>query len=144
MLPFSPDWRWLTERADSPWYPSLRLFRQAAVGDWDGVIDRVAQALAVLARHPAGAPAIARTQVPPALDKRYFAAVALIEAGRDAEAEAALRAILDDDRGHAATLRRLAFICHQRGDNAEAADLLTRSLEREADMPRPTSISPWC
>jgi tetratricopeptide (TPR) repeat protein len=46
MLPFAADWRWLEKRTDSPWYPSMRLFRQAKVGDWDGTIARVAEALA--------------------------------------------------------------------------------------------------
>ncbi len=41
MLPFSPDWRWLLNREDSPWYPSMRLFRQKRWGDWDEVIERV-------------------------------------------------------------------------------------------------------
>jgi hypothetical protein len=34
LLPFEPDWRWLLDRADSPWYPTLRLFRQPEPGDW--------------------------------------------------------------------------------------------------------------
>lgn len=38
LVPFSPDWRWLTNRQDSPWYPTMRLFRQPAVGDWQSVI----------------------------------------------------------------------------------------------------------
>jgi len=42
MLPFSPDWRWLLERDDSPWYPTVRLYRQRALAEWDGVIARVA------------------------------------------------------------------------------------------------------
>ena len=47
LLPYGPDWRWLTERDDSPWYPSMRLFRQTALGDWDGVIERVRQHLQI-------------------------------------------------------------------------------------------------
>jgi tetratricopeptide (TPR) repeat protein len=49
MLPFSPDWRWMIEREDSPWYPTLRLYRQRAPSDWDGVIARVTADLAALA-----------------------------------------------------------------------------------------------
>ena len=42
---FDPCWRWLRDRDDSPWYPTLRQFRQSAVGDWAGVMQRVAVAL---------------------------------------------------------------------------------------------------
>jgi len=49
MLQFVPDWRWLTQREDSPWYPSMRLFRQPARGDWAAVIKRVADELSSLA-----------------------------------------------------------------------------------------------
>jgi tetratricopeptide (TPR) repeat protein/GT2 family glycosyltransferase len=38
----SPDWRWMLHREDSPWYPTLRLFRQPHLGDWQSVVDRVA------------------------------------------------------------------------------------------------------
>jgi hypothetical protein len=49
LLPFSPDWRWLLDRDDSPWYPSARLFRQPRPGDWDTVLERVAAELRLLA-----------------------------------------------------------------------------------------------
>jgi hypothetical protein len=45
MLTFAPDWRWLVNRQDSPWYPTARLFRQSAPGDWAGVVKAVAAAL---------------------------------------------------------------------------------------------------
>jgi tetratricopeptide (TPR) repeat protein len=41
----APDWRWLSGREDSPWYPTLRLFRQGRLGDWAGVFDRMAAEL---------------------------------------------------------------------------------------------------
>ena len=43
MLPFAPDWRWLLNREDSPWYPTMRLFRQERPGSWDSVIRRMAK-----------------------------------------------------------------------------------------------------
>ena len=50
LLPYSPDWRWLLGRDDSPWYPSARLFRQPAIGQWEPVLERVARELRGLAR----------------------------------------------------------------------------------------------
>ena len=50
LLPFDPDWRWVVAHADdTPWYPSMRLFRQSRGGDWAGVVARVATALTILA-----------------------------------------------------------------------------------------------
>ncbi|MFM7676877.1 MAG: hypothetical protein ACKO5F_15145 [Synechococcus sp.] len=46
LLPWSADPRWLRDRTDTPWYPSLRLFRQAQPGNWDGVVERVLEAVA--------------------------------------------------------------------------------------------------
>jgi tetratricopeptide (TPR) repeat protein len=45
MLPSAPDWRWLLEREDSPWYPTARLFRQKEARDWTGVAREMAAAL---------------------------------------------------------------------------------------------------
>jgi hypothetical protein len=45
LLPYSPDWRWLFDRSDTPWYPTMRLFRQPAPLDWKSVIDSVAMEL---------------------------------------------------------------------------------------------------
>jgi tetratricopeptide (TPR) repeat protein len=55
LIPFIPDWRWLLERDDSPWYPTMRLFRQQSAGEWHDVVLRVRGALeeAALAANPA-------------------------------------------------------------------------------------------
>lgn len=45
LLPFSPDWRWLLDRQDSPWYPTARLFRQGKAREWQGVVADVRDAL---------------------------------------------------------------------------------------------------
>ena len=55
MLPYVPDWRWLLDREDSPWYPAIRLFRQRRRGDWAEVVARVAVALRHrIAQHAGG------------------------------------------------------------------------------------------
>ncbi len=40
-LKMVPDWRWMLDREDSPWYPTMRLFRQDRRGDWPGVFERM-------------------------------------------------------------------------------------------------------
>jgi hypothetical protein len=45
MLPRAPDWRWLLDRSDSPWYPSVRLFRQRSAGQWNDVTTDIAEAI---------------------------------------------------------------------------------------------------
>jgi hypothetical protein len=50
LLPHLSDWRWMQESETTPWYPSARLFRQRAIGDWQGVIERVSGELGAFAR----------------------------------------------------------------------------------------------
>jgi Tetratricopeptide repeat/Glycosyltransferase family 9 (heptosyltransferase) len=49
LLPYAPDWRWLLDREDSPWYPTARLFRQSETREYASVIERVRVALAAVA-----------------------------------------------------------------------------------------------
>ena len=48
LLPYLPDWRWLLDRSASPWYPSMRLYRQEEVGVWDSVLQTVTDELGQL------------------------------------------------------------------------------------------------
>ena len=48
LLPYLPDWRWLLDRDDSPWYPTMRLFRQTKHKQWPEVFERIAAAVQAL------------------------------------------------------------------------------------------------
>jgi tetratricopeptide (TPR) repeat protein len=50
LIPFAPDFRWMLHRTDSPWYPTMRLFRQTAMGDWSEPLARIRQELTALAQ----------------------------------------------------------------------------------------------
>ncbi|HRE17114.1 MAG TPA: tetratricopeptide repeat protein, partial [Rhodocyclaceae bacterium] len=60
LLPRLPDWRWMWQRSDSPWYPGVTLLRQNQRGDWSSVMDRLYETLLARAGKPAEAPAGAR------------------------------------------------------------------------------------
>jgi tetratricopeptide (TPR) repeat protein len=128
LLAFSPDWRWLTERTDSPWYPSLRLFRQTSLGAWDEVLARVARALSKLAptpRRPAGPPLDA--------GGLFAQAAATRKAGRTAETETLARRILASEPDHQPSLNLLGVLREQAGDHTEAANLFARVAELAPD-----------
>jgi len=46
LLPAKADWRWMEDREDTPWYPTMRLFRQGRPGDWKAVLERITAELA--------------------------------------------------------------------------------------------------
>ncbi len=66
LIPFAPDWRWMLGREDSPWYPTLRLFRQKAPFDWQQPINRIVEMLRI---HLAGDQSVL---APPAWDGRVL------------------------------------------------------------------------
>jgi hypothetical protein len=51
LLTYNPDWRWLLDRSDSPWYPSARLFRQDHTRSWENVVSRIHAALRDFVQH---------------------------------------------------------------------------------------------
>jgi Flp pilus assembly protein TadD len=65
LLPFAPDWRWLLGREDSPWYPTMRLFRQETPGEWGPVIERVVMELERINYVKASMPAFLRPLASP-------------------------------------------------------------------------------
>lgn len=53
LIAYSPDWRWMLDREDSLWYPTMRLFRQKEQGDWSGVFEKVGERLRMMVRDEA-------------------------------------------------------------------------------------------
>ncbi|HEY9647172.1 MAG TPA: tetratricopeptide repeat protein, partial [Chroococcidiopsis sp.] len=74
LLCFVPDWRWLWQRDDSPWYPTARLFRQPRPGDWGSVCQQVAAALTLVVEHPPDSDPATEPETAIALARQHFAA----------------------------------------------------------------------
>ncbi|WP_434625426.1 tetratricopeptide repeat protein [Azospirillum sp. B2RO_4] len=120
LVPFAPDWRWMLDRDDSPWYPTMRLFRQDRPGSWDDAIDRLEQALrsrAALSTHtrtgPSDMPILAPVSWGELLDKitildikaeRIADADKLANVRREREALVAVAAQADTARPEVAAL----------------------------------------
>lgn len=68
LLPFVPDWRWMLDREDSPWYPSVRLFRQEASGEWGGVFAELKRRLNAYCDASGKVPALPVPSVPAQAD----------------------------------------------------------------------------
>jgi len=143
LLPFSPDWRWLLGREDSPWYPSVRLFRQPRRGDWESVVRAVAQALATLAKkNPAcesaePTPRRSVTATSPAFDADAEAdrALKLHRAGELVQAETIYRAVLTQEPEHPQALYLLGSLKAQNGRWMDAVELLQRAAVARPDHP---------
>ncbi|MFZ5526767.1 MAG: tetratricopeptide repeat protein [Pseudomonadota bacterium] len=144
---FDNEWRWLSGREDSPWYPQLRIFRQAAFGDWAPVIAGVAQTLkalphpradAVPAQSPRAAEAMPLGNSPSApgpvqgpalsIDQAMHHAAQLQGAGRLKEAERVIMAILQARPDHAHALHLLGLVAYQAGQPAKAVEIIQRAV----------------
>jgi tetratricopeptide (TPR) repeat protein len=124
LLPLVADWRWLRERSDSPWYPTMRLFRQRKRGDWDEVLQRVAARLTELVENPKQAVAAIE---PPTADHRLSQAAAHCRAGRFNETELLCRQILRERESDADACHLLGLVAHAQGRFAEALEMASRA-----------------
>jgi tetratricopeptide (TPR) repeat protein len=160
LLPWITDWRWMLQREDNPWYPTMRLFRQARGGDWRDVIApvtkalkaatagdaaalmpykadgerRAAQAAAIMAAEAMQAAAPIQTPaqaVPPGQ------ALVLAEQKRRhgflADADELVRRAASADPGNAEAAHMLGIIAHQSGKLAEAIEHIRHAVALAPD-----------
>jgi Flp pilus assembly protein TadD len=119
VLPYSADWRWLAEREDSPWYPTMRLFRQPRPGDWEAVFQRVAAELRQrLGLEPVAARPSAANREAERLHRRGLAQIAQ---GQFSDAVSSLRRALTLIPGRRDGHHNLGVALGQAGRPAEAA-----------------------
>lgn len=130
-LPFAADWRWFRDREDSPWYPTVRLFRQQARGDWRSVFERIAAEVVLrLARRERRA---ARLPPSPAARAEYRKGTELAKAGDRAAAIGHLRAAIALHDEYAEALQNLGVVLALSGQHDEAIAAFRRALEINPD-----------
>jgi tetratricopeptide (TPR) repeat protein/glycosyltransferase involved in cell wall biosynthesis len=139
MLAFDPDWRWMLHREDSPWYPTMRLFRQPAIGDWSSVIARIQTELSVWMStrlSPAKSPLpTAPTVTPPS--SALLQTLALVEhqlnAGQLMAAEQSCQDLIQQFSPHPDSLKMMGLIAYRCKRTAEAIAYFQQSLELAPD-----------
>jgi tetratricopeptide (TPR) repeat protein len=142
LLPYTPDWRWLLERDDSPWYPSVRLFRQPNLGNWNAVIESVGNALVqqfglpqINPMLPTSLPAPQETGTTQEVLRACQLAFQNQEAGRLNEAKIAFQHVLKMKPDHSGALNSLGMVYQELGDLNAAESLLRQAILLEPTDP---------
>ncbi|MCT7990632.1 tetratricopeptide repeat protein [Laspinema sp. D6] len=123
LLPFAPDWRWLLHRSDSPWYPTLRLFRQSKPGDWQSVFEEVKQALI-----EAGEWTENRAEMPREVSVKLGRGITAHHRGDLIKAERFYRQVLEQMPNHPVALTNLGMILKSQGNCEEAVACYHKAL----------------
>lgn len=116
LLPAVPDWRWMLQRTDTPWYPGMVLFRQPRRGAWEPVIESVRGRLAGLAR--AKSP----------LAGRVREGIKLLQSGKMAEATGVLGEVLESEPDHCEASHYLGVALLCQGKNEEGVERIRHAL----------------
>jgi tetratricopeptide (TPR) repeat protein len=143
LQPLSPDWRWLLDREDSPWYPGMRLFRQEVLGDWQPVVERVQTALEAECGGEERLRALRLAQMDAERDRQRIAkaqrtlsrAIEQFQAGRLAEAEQLCNETLKLDAKNADGLHLLGLIAYRTRHFEPAVELIGRAIAIRGDQP---------
>ncbi|MGC2603824.1 MAG: tetratricopeptide repeat protein [Rhodomicrobium sp.] len=121
-----PEWRWMLNRNDSPWYPAMRLFRQSARGDWNGVFAEMARAVEAMAAEKAAQPFPAALHIPAAVGE-LLDKIAILEIKAERIPDQRQRINVERELKLLRELRQSRGICGARLDSI-AADLKRTNL----------------
>ena len=146
LLPFAADWRWMLEREDSPWYPTMRLFRQLQPGDWSAVFAAVKRALELLVSSPNPLPNPLSNLLPHPLPNSllndvkdvnliFKQAVDFHQAGKLTEAEKLYRQILEQQPNNAEAIQLLGASAHTTGKSETAIAYFRQAIALRPDYP---------
>lgn len=127
VLPFAPDWRWLLDRPDSPWYDSATLYRQDSTGDWEGVLQQLnADLITASTRLASSRPSNDLTDAQ--LDLTFRQALTLHQQGKVAQAMVLYEQILAVSPKHVDALHLSGVAALQSREHQRAADLIGRAI----------------
>ncbi|HEY3677530.1 MAG TPA: tetratricopeptide repeat protein, partial [Bradyrhizobium sp.] len=137
LLPYTPDYRWLLDREDSPWYPTARLFRQSARRDYGEVLDRVRDELATLIsqRRAADHASATAAATPAALCET---GMEHRRAGGHGDAGLCCDKALAADSSHAGALHLMGLLSLDAGQHDRALDWISSAIRQD---PRPEYLS---
>ena len=125
ILPYAPDWRWMLAKADSAWYPSMRIFRQPRPGDWHAVIAAVSVELhRNLVQH-----------VPGNLSAWNNLGITLQDGGNLGEAIDAFTSALKVDPHSAVVMNNLGYALLENGEYGRAEEWLRRGVDADPVIP---------
>jgi len=130
LLPFAPDFRWMLERDDSPWYPTMRLFRQTRPGDWAGVIERVSAELLQRTKSQAASQSADAAA-------EYARGTALHQEGAWEQAIERYRAAIAARPNFPEAWNHLGIALHQGGKIDEAIEVYQMAIGLDPDRPAP-------
>lgn len=125
LLPFSADWRWFLQREDSPWYPTVTLFRQATFGDWNIPLARIQNKLAELPNH-----AEEEKDIKNILHKAHLQ----LQNGFLPAAEQLYRHIIIKNPDSHQAAQGLALATHQQNNLSDAIQYMQRAAEIAPNM----------
>jgi tetratricopeptide (TPR) repeat protein len=133
LLPYIADWRWMLERADSPWYSTLRLYRQTTRGSWlEPVKDMVLGLGRILAGFANGAYQSAMS-ITPAVANRYEIAVGLMDKQCFDEAEELLVQIIQEASGWSTPIVLLGLNCYHKGNDERAEQYFRQAIALDSE-----------